>query len=136
MLILKIFVFVTSAIYACIAKNIILIVADDLDVVLDGMTPLSSTRKYIGEQGVTFKNAFAAVPICCPNRGSILTGRYQHNHKIFNNSLEGGCYSQTWRAGYEKNTFATILKNRMNYNTFYAGKYLNQISITISWHQY
>ncbi|XP_014213111.1 N-acetylglucosamine-6-sulfatase-like [Copidosoma floridanum] len=126
MLALNLLVFTIGAICACHAKNIVLIVADDLDVVLDGMTPLASTRKYIGDEGVTFKNAFAAVPICCPNRASILTGRYQHNHRTFNNSLNGGCNAQDWLTSHETNTFAAILKHQMNYSTFYAGKYLNQ----------
>ncbi|KAH0540067.1 hypothetical protein KQX54_012053 [Cotesia glomerata] len=69
---------------------------------------------------------FVASPICCPNRASILTGRYQHNHLTLNNSLSGGCNSIEWQRTHEKRTFGTILKNQKNYRTFYAGKYLNE----------
>ncbi|KAJ8672760.1 hypothetical protein QAD02_004020 [Eretmocerus hayati] len=122
----KFLVLLASCFTVCSGKNIVLILADDLDSVLDGMIPLKSTRKLIGDEGITYDNAFAAVPICCPNRASILTGRYQHNHGTFNNSLEGGCNSIEWQQKHEPNTFAAILKKQMNYTTFYAGKYLNQ----------
>ncbi|XP_066603653.1 N-acetylglucosamine-6-sulfatase-like [Prorops nasuta] len=108
------------------SRNIILIIADDLDIVLDGMTPLNKTATLIGQNGKTFTNCFAAVPVCCPNRASILTGRYQHNHLVVNNSLEGNCNSIQWQNTFENQTFASYLKQDMNYKTFYAGKYLNQ----------
>ncbi|XP_015436726.1 PREDICTED: N-acetylglucosamine-6-sulfatase-like, partial [Dufourea novaeangliae] len=108
------------------AENIVLIVADDLDVFLDGMTPMTNTLDLIGSRGATFSNCFVASPICCPNRASILTGRYQHNHLVVNNSIHGGCNSIKWQELQEPNTFAAHLKQEMSYTTFYAGKYLNQ----------
>ncbi|KAK0094844.1 hypothetical protein PV326_009828 [Microctonus aethiopoides] len=107
-------------------NNIVLIIADDLDVVLDGMVPLQNTRNIIGVPGATYTNCFVASPICCPNRASILTGKYQHNHLTFNNSISGGCSNSHWQRNFETQTFATILKEQKDYNTFYAGKYLNQ----------
>ncbi|XP_043505597.1 N-acetylglucosamine-6-sulfatase-like [Polistes fuscatus] len=110
----------------CRTENIVLIIADDLDLVLDGMTPMNNTLNLIGSKGATFVNHFVASPICCPNRASILTGRYQHNHLTVNNSISGGCSSIKWQNKQEPNTFAAYLKNEMNYVTFYAGKYLNK----------
>ncbi|XP_057341446.1 N-acetylglucosamine-6-sulfatase-like isoform X1 [Microplitis mediator] len=120
------FILLINSIVLVNGKNIVLIIADDLDLVLDGMTPLQNTRNIIGNNGATFLNCFVASPLCCPNRASILTGRYQHNHQTFNNSLSGGCSSMKWQNTNEKHTFATILKTQKNYRTFYAGKYLNQ----------
>ncbi|XP_076178935.1 N-acetylglucosamine-6-sulfatase isoform X2 [Ptiloglossa arizonensis] len=108
------------------AENIVLILADDLDIFLDGMTPMTNTLDLIGNKGASFSNCFVASPICCPNRASILTGRYQHNHLVVNNSVSGGCNSIKWQNLQEPNTFAAHLKQKMLYTTFYAGKYLNQ----------
>ncbi|CAG0916669.1 unnamed protein product [Notodromas monacha] len=109
-----------------IPPNIVFILADDLDLTLEGMTPLEKTKEILGSGGATFSNMFATTPICCPSRSSILTGQYQHNHQVLNNSIPGNCYGDTWRAVHEeKFSFAPYLKS-MGYTTFYAGKYLNQ----------
>ncbi|XP_063982878.1 N-acetylglucosamine-6-sulfatase-like isoform X2 [Diachasmimorpha longicaudata] len=107
-------------------NNIIVILVDDLDLTLEGMQPLQNTQNLIGQQGATYDNCFVASPICCPNRASILTGRYQHNHNTVNNSISGGCNSPQWQRYSEGKTFAAILKKKMGYTTFYAGKYLNE----------
>ncbi|XP_067215474.1 N-acetylglucosamine-6-sulfatase-like isoform X3 [Linepithema humile] len=89
-------------------------------------TPMTNTLNLIGRQGITFTNCFVASPICCPNRASILTGRYQHNHLTVNNSIAGGCNSIQWQQLREPATFAALLRNIAGYKTFYAGKYLNE----------
>ncbi|XP_050459479.1 N-acetylglucosamine-6-sulfatase-like isoform X1 [Cataglyphis hispanica] len=106
--------------------NVVLIITDDQDSTLDGMTPMVNTLNLIGSQGATFTNCFVASPICCPNRASILTGRYQHNHLTVNNSIAGGCSSAQWQKFQEPATFAALLQNVAGYKTFYAGKYLNE----------
>ena len=59
-----------------------------------------------------------------------IAGRYQHNTHVVNNSISGNCYGPEWVSspyGLEsRSTFAAILKNETNYETFYAGKYLNK----------
>lgn len=107
------------------SPNIVMILTDDQDLLLGGVTPMKKTLQLVANEGVTFKNAFVTTPICCPSRSSILTGQYQHNHKTYNNSLSGGCSNTEWQNNYENNTFAVHLKNS-GYRTFYAGKYLNQ----------
>ncbi|XP_048405202.1 N-acetylglucosamine-6-sulfatase isoform X2 [Stegostoma tigrinum] len=111
--------------------NIILILTDDQDVLLGGMTPLKKTRKLIGDLGITFKNAYVASPLCCPSRASILTGKYPHNHRVFNNSLEGNCSSKAWQKTQEPSTFSAILQHHCRYQTFFAGKYLNESNISL-----
>ncbi|XP_070155513.1 N-acetylglucosamine-6-sulfatase isoform X1 [Polyergus mexicanus] len=106
--------------------NVVLIITDDQDSTLDGMTPMVNTLNLIASQGATFTNCFVASPICCPNRASILTGRYQHNHLTVNNSIAGGCSSAEWQKFQEPATFAALLRNVAEYRTFYAGKYLNE----------
>ena len=105
--------------------NILFFLTDDHDYSkLTGLEPLSKARQWIAEKGVSFENAFATVPLCCPSRASILTGLYQHNTNVLNNNYEGNCYGPEWIESTEKNTFATALKSS-GYTTYYAGKYLN-----------
>ncbi|KAM9735039.1 LOW QUALITY PROTEIN: glucosamine (N-acetyl)-6-sulfatase (Sanfilippo disease IIID), b [Menidia menidia] len=106
-------------------SNIVLVLADDQDVLLGGMTPLVKTRALIGEAGATFTNSFTVSPLCCPSRSSILTGRYPHNHAVRNNSLSGNCSSGLWQKGPEAEAFPVLL-SKQKYQTFFAGKYLNQ----------
>ncbi|XP_019753111.1 N-acetylglucosamine-6-sulfatase [Hippocampus comes] len=110
--------------------NILLILTDDLDVAMGGMTPLNKTKKLIGDAGISFTNAFVASPLCCPSRASILTGKYPHNHHVTNNTLEGNCSSGAWQKSQEAHTFPALLKNLAGYQTFFAGKYLNQYGHT------
>uniref|UniRef100_A0AAY4D018 N-acetylglucosamine-6-sulfatase n=1 Tax=Denticeps clupeoides TaxID=299321 RepID=A0AAY4D018_9TELE len=106
--------------------NIVLILTDDLDVAIGGMTPLNKTRKFIGDAGISFTNAFVASPLCCPSRASILTGKYPHNHHVINNTLEGNCSSLAWQKSQESATFPLLLQKLAYYQTFFAGKYLNE----------
>uniref|UniRef100_A0A4W3I4T4 N-acetylglucosamine-6-sulfatase n=1 Tax=Callorhinchus milii TaxID=7868 RepID=A0A4W3I4T4_CALMI len=99
--------------------NIVLILTDDQDVLLGGMV------RSFGPQRVFFC-VYVASPLCCPSRASILTGKYPHNHRVFNNTLEGNCSSIAWQKTQEPHTIAAILKGASNYQTFFAGKYLNQ----------
>ncbi|KAH7985926.1 hypothetical protein HPB49_026216 [Dermacentor silvarum] len=111
--------------------NMVFFLTDDLDLELGSMMkPLVRTRMLIGDDGVTFANAYVTTPLCCPSRSSILTGRYAHNAGVFNNSLSGGCSSRGWQRGPERSAFAVDLQ-RAGYETFYAGKYLNQVGNSV-----
>ncbi|XP_074838037.1 N-acetylglucosamine-6-sulfatase-like [Carettochelys insculpta] len=105
--------------------NIVLILTDDQDTEIGGLTPMKKTQALIGQAGVSFSNAFTVTPLCCPSRSSLLSGRYPHNHLVRNNSLEGNCSSLAWQKSQEPLAFPVQLQKR-GYQTFYAGKYLNQ----------
>ena len=75
-------------VYAWAAPNIIYVVVDDLDQMLGSSfpqttaaTPLPKTKRLLVDEGATFSNAFAHVPICNPSRAATLTGKYFHNLK-------------------------------------------------------
>ena len=106
------------------SPNIVLFLIDDQDSEQGGLTPLSKSKSWISDKGLKFDNPFAIVPVCCPSRSSILTGRYQPLSKVINNILEGNCRGTECRENGEKKTFATSLKVN-GYTTFYAGKYIN-----------
>ena len=60
----------------CAKPNILVILADDLDSELGGMNPLTKTKSWIADQGVSFNNSFTVSPICCPSR-------WAHCHTVF-----------------------------------------------------
>uniref|UniRef100_A0AAQ4PUX8 N-acetylglucosamine-6-sulfatase n=1 Tax=Gasterosteus aculeatus aculeatus TaxID=481459 RepID=A0AAQ4PUX8_GASAC len=92
---------------------------------LCSQTPMKKTKALIGDAGAVFVNAFTVTPLCCPSRSSVLTGQYPHNHQVRNNSLAGSCSSARWQKGPEASAFPVHL-SKQKYQTFFAGKYLNQ----------
>ncbi|XP_028319356.1 glucosamine (N-acetyl)-6-sulfatase (Sanfilippo disease IIID), b [Gouania willdenowi] len=122
-------VFLPALLTCCVRcdtrSNVIVVLTDDQDVHLGGMTPMKKTRALIGEGGATFVNSFTVTPLCCPSRSSILSGRYPHNHGVRNNSVSGNCSSAGWQKGPESEALPVYL-SKQKYQTFFAGKYLNQ----------
>lgn len=64
--------------------NIVLILADDLgmtDISLYGSDFLETPNiDSIGNDGITYSQAYASAPICSPSRAGLLTGRYQNRY--------------------------------------------------------
>ncbi|XP_034490207.1 N-acetylglucosamine-6-sulfatase-like isoform X2 [Drosophila innubila] len=118
--------------------NILLVLSDDQDTELHGLHPLHQTMQLFSMYGTQFSNAFTSTPICCPSRASLLTGQYAHNHMTFNNSLTGGCNGQLWREKLEPRALPALLQKH-GYQTFFAGKYLNQYKgdkVPPGWHEF
>ncbi|HLG39726.1 MAG TPA: sulfatase-like hydrolase/transferase [Chitinophagaceae bacterium] len=69
--------------------NIIMIVVDDLrwdEFSAAGHSFLSTPNiDRLASEGVFFENAYHVVPLCSPNRASILTGQYPSRHGIIDN---------------------------------------------------
>ena len=65
--------------------NVVLIVCDDLNDYVTGMSghPQASTPHIarLAQSGVAFKRAYSNNPICAPSRSSFLTGIYPHTSK-------------------------------------------------------
>uniref|UniRef100_T1GS38 Sulfatase N-terminal domain-containing protein n=1 Tax=Megaselia scalaris TaxID=36166 RepID=T1GS38_MEGSC len=105
--------------------NFLLVVTDDQDVVLNGLVPMKNVQNLLMKEGITFQNAFTTSPLCCPSRATILSGLYAHNHKTTNNSVSGNCYGYHWKKYVEPNAIPVTLQSN-GYETFFAGKYLNE----------
>ena len=101
--------------------NIVFVLTDDLATNLVRYMPHVLRMQ---RSGVSFSNYFVTDSLCCPSRASILTGRYPHDTRVFDNSPPEGGYSVFRERGEEQETFA-IAMQREGYSTALMGKYLN-----------
>jgi N-acetylglucosamine-6-sulfatase len=102
--------------------NIIFILTDDQD--LETLAHMPRVQALLVKQGLTFRNSFVTMSLCCPSRSSILTGQYPHNHNILNNAPPLGGFVKFRDLGRESSTVATWLRT-VGYRTALFGKYLN-----------
>ncbi|WP_018637951.1 sulfatase family protein [Parafrankia elaeagni] len=107
--------------------NFVMILADDLDQTTSPYwEAMPRTAALIRDTGLTFTDGFAPTPICCPARGTILTGKYGHNTGVLTNAGDTGGWATFARNGNEEHTFARYLEDG-GYRTGLAGKYMNGI---------
>ena len=99
--------------------NIILIVIDDLrwdEYSAAGHSFLSTPHiDRLAKEGVSFEYAYNAIPLCSPNRASILTGQYPSRHGIIDNVARD-------RASHQLKLFAPVLQ-KAGYETAHIGKW-------------
>jgi arylsulfatase A-like enzyme len=98
------------------------IVTDDMRE--SDFAALEQTRELLAGNGTTFPNFIVTTPMCGPSRASILTGRYAHNHGVFENGPPPGGWPGFHERGLEEETIATELSDA-GYHTVLAGKYVN-----------
>ncbi len=69
--------------------NVLFIYADQLRydaLACNGNTVVKTPNiDRLNGESVSFKNAYTSYPLCCPFRGSVLTGKYAHNHGLYVN---------------------------------------------------
>jgi arylsulfatase A-like enzyme len=97
--------------------NVIVVLTDDQRADTFGAMPWLNRELARNDSGwVTFPNAFANTPLCCPARASLLTGRYAHHTGVLDNedgeNLDDSSTLATWLHG-------------AGYRTGLVGKYLN-----------
>lgn len=98
--------------------NVIVVLTDDQRWDGFGAMPWLTTELARADSGwMTFPNAFANTPLCCPARASLLTGRYARHTGVLDND-DGGNLD-------ESSTLATWLHGA-GYRTGLVGKYLNR----------
>jgi len=100
------------------AANFVVVLTDDQDPA--SLAAMPHVRRDLGHAGVTFANAFASAPECCPSRVSLLTGQYVHNHRVLSNQPPDGGFD----AFDDANALPVWLRDA-GYRTAYVGKYLN-----------
>jgi arylsulfatase A-like enzyme len=97
------------------APNVLIIVTDDQRA-RDTLSVMPETRRLFARSGTRYSNAFAATPLCCPSRATILTGRYAHNTRVRTNNQATKLDPATM--------FPRLLR-AAGYQTALAGKFLN-----------
>lgn len=98
--------------------NVLVILTDDQRD--DDFLPvMPNVRRLFARGGTRFTNAYATTPLCCPSRGSILSGRYVHNHGILTNNT----FSQVM--GFDQATTMQCHLQPAGYRTAIAGKLFN-----------
>lgn len=109
--------------------NIVTLLTDDLDVsVWDkalALGYLPRIRSDVIDKGVTLTNTFAATPVCCPSRTTLLTGQYPHNHGVLRNDRPKGGFAHFDN---DASTIAVWLHDA-GYRTGILGKYLNGYTV-------
>ena len=102
-----------------IGPNVVVVVVDDLrwdELGIAGHAYLETPRiDQLAREGTRFANAFHAVPLCSPNRASILTGQYPSRHGIIDNVARN-------RMSHRLQTFPQALQEH-GYATAFYGKW-------------
>ena len=94
--------------------NVLVVITDDQNI--ETLQAMPQTLAWLRDEGVTYVNAVAPTPVCCPARASTLTGKYTHNHHV-----------RTLSDSYaldQSETLPTRLQAE-GYHTGMVGKYLN-----------
>lgn len=99
--------------------NVVVFLLDDAAAV--DMRYLKGVRDALGRDGLTFTNAVASNPLCCPARAQLMTGQASHNNGVLTN---GGAYGGIGAMVDMDNTIAAWLDDA-GYQTSYLGKYIN-----------
>ncbi len=103
--------------------NVLLVITDDqpwdtlpMTIGSPAMPWLESRLDDPTDRWVRFTNAFVNVPLCCPSRATMLTGRYAHHTGVEDNG-DGAAFD-------EASSLAPWLE-AAGYRTAFIGKYLN-----------
>ncbi len=99
--------------------NVLIIVTDDQR--FDQIAHMKALQRWFGDGGITYANAYATTPLCCPGRAAIMTGQYSHNNGVERNN-DGPLLDQD-------STLQRYLHDN-GYRTAIAGKFLQGIAVT------
>jgi arylsulfatase A-like enzyme len=94
--------------------NVLIILTDDQRA--DTLDVMPAVEKWFGQDGTTYPNAYVSVPLCCPSRATIMTGRYAHNHGVVDNTAHHNM---------DQRTTLQYLLHSHGYRTGIVGKYFN-----------
>src|SRR4051794_33528871 len=99
--------------------SIVMVLTDDMTTSLIDQMP--NIKGLVSDKGATFTRAYYNDPLCQPSRATILTGRYNQNTRVVNNTPSA---YQDFRADAENDNVGVWLK-AAGYKTALVGKYMN-----------
>ena len=108
--------------------NVIVIMADDQDLLLDSMSVMPHVKSQIADQGVTYNKHYCTVAWCCPSRVNFLTGRAAHNTNITALSPPYGGWPKFADEGLNEN-YLPVWINQAGIRTYYIGKIMNAYGV-------
>lgn len=73
---------------AATRPNVLVIVTDDQTLNTVSRLVMPNTYHWFVDRGESLPHFYAADPLCCPSRASIMTGRYDHNNGVKDNSSD------------------------------------------------
>lgn len=122
-LVMTLFITLTVSVPVAMAQkpNIIMIMTDDQDTA--SLAYMPKLRALLMDKGVTFTNAFAQFPLCCPSRAAKLSGQFAHNHHVLGNNVSWNGAYPAWKPT-EGNSLGPWMQNS-GYQTVFVGKYVN-----------
>jgi arylsulfatase A-like enzyme len=79
--------FACSSIQVAQAKNVVLIMTDDMPwFMFDNTNAMPFFNSTVRQNAKTFTNAYYYDALCCPSRATMLSGKYGHNHGVLGNA--------------------------------------------------
>ena len=85
---------------------------------------MESTLRLLGDEGVSFRRAYASNPISCPSRSTLLTGQHSFNHRIRANVFPGGEFCSA-PGRFELERTLPVWLQASGYRTLHFGRFLN-----------
>ncbi|MEX1142021.1 MAG: sulfatase [Thermoleophilaceae bacterium] len=97
--------------------NVVFVMTDDQT---DESVSFQRNVGLLQRQGTTFTEAYATYPLCCPSRGTYLTGQYSHNHRVLHNAGPFGGY-----LAFDHSSSLPLWLQSAGYRTMHVGRYFN-----------
>ena len=65
--------------------NVMVVLMDDMRGGEDSMVAMPNVIRWMRQGGTEFPEGYVNTPLCCPERATIWSGRYMHNHGVVDN---------------------------------------------------
>lgn len=65
--------------------NVMVVLMDDMRAGEDTMAAMPNVLRWMRREGTEFPEGYVNTPLCCPERATIWSGRYMHNHGVIDN---------------------------------------------------